>query len=139
INIKRQPMVRAAALQRVQGIFARISDWLERSGCNRACRSRGDSDHRPSGNVSESAVRNRDVNRDHPRARRPFRPSTIANDSGTAREKSRRTIRDYFPKTENDLTRSITIHAWDRPSRAYRPPHLTETHWDWRSSATSSD
>jgi hypothetical protein len=29
------------------------------------------SDPRPSGNVSESAVRNRDVNRDHPRVRRP--------------------------------------------------------------------
>jgi hypothetical protein len=41
-------------------------------------------------------VRDRDVNRDHPRARVP---STIANVSGTAREKSRRTICDFFPKT----------------------------------------
>jgi hypothetical protein len=37
----------------------------------------------------------------NPRARRPFGPSTIANVSGTAREKSRRTICDFFQKTES--------------------------------------
>ena len=40
-------------------------------------------DHRPSGDVSGSAARNRDVNRDHPRPS-TNRPSTTANISETA-------------------------------------------------------
>jgi hypothetical protein len=46
-------------------------------------------------NVSESAVGNRNVKRDHPRARRP---STIASVSGTAREKTRPTFFRFCTK-----------------------------------------
>src|SRR6516162_3411969 len=55
---------------------ARCSDHLDASN------------HRPSGNVSGSAVRNRDVNRDL-RASADHRPSTIANVSGTAVDATR--------------------------------------------------
>jgi hypothetical protein len=47
-----------------------------------------------------TAVRDRDLDRDHGHA---SSTSTIANVSGTAREKSRRTIRDFFPKPESDF------------------------------------
>ena len=60
------------------------------------CRRLSASDHRPSGNVYGSAVRDRDVNRDH--FCLPVDHPTIANVSGTAREKSRRTICDFFSK-----------------------------------------
>jgi hypothetical protein len=43
-------------------------------------------------------VRNRRANRDHPRARRQSDHPTIENVSGTVREKSRRTIGDFFQK-----------------------------------------
>jgi hypothetical protein len=59
-------------------------------------------------------VRNRDVNRDHPRALRPFHHRPSRNVSGTAREKSRRAIGDFFPKTKNDFAALERRRAFDR-------------------------
>jgi hypothetical protein len=51
-------------------------------------------------NVSGAAVHDRDVNRDHPRARRP---STIANVSGTAVVKSRPAHLRIFSKNRKAI------------------------------------
>jgi hypothetical protein len=48
---------------------------------------------------------------------RARRPSTISNVSGTAREKSRRTILDFFQKTKSDLDQRTRKAKDHRPVR----------------------
>jgi hypothetical protein len=47
--------------------------------------------------------------------------ATIANVSGTALEKSRRTICDFFPKTESDLDQKLRATAWRRRRSSAAP------------------
>jgi hypothetical protein len=58
-------------------------------------------------------VRNRDVNRDHPRARRPFRPSTIPQRLWVGGVKSRPAhLRFFSKKNESDLDQKLRAAAW---------------------------